>query len=187
MRRPPLSLIFLLAALHAGAAALPAAKPNILVILTDDMGWGDLSCFGNHEMATPNIDRLARQGTRFTQFYVASPICSPSRVGYTTGCFPARWRINDYLHSRAGNKAHESANWLDPQAPTLARSLHAAGYATAHFGKWHMGGGRDVQDAPWPKAYGFDEHHVNTEGCGPRIDTYGSATPVPVEGKLLAR
>ena len=187
MRRPPLSLIFLLAALHAGAAALPAAKPNILVILTDDMGWGDLSCFGNHEMATPNIDRLARQGTRFTQFYVASPICSPSRVGYTTGCFPARWRINDYLHSRAGNKAHECANWLDPQAPTLARSLHAAGYATAHFGKWHMGGGRDVQDAPWPKAYGFDEHHVNTEGCGPRIDTYGSATPVPVEGKLLAR
>jgi arylsulfatase A-like enzyme len=182
----PLLLASLSAALAATVPA-PAAKPNIVLILTDDMGWGDLSSFGNTEMATPNIDRLAKQGTRFTQFYVASPICSPSRVGYTTGCYPARWRINDYLHSSAGNQAHECANWLDPKAPTLARTLHEAGYATAHFGKWHMGGGRDVQDAPWPKAYGFDEHHVNIEGCGPRIDSYGSATPELVEGKMLAR
>jgi arylsulfatase A-like enzyme len=169
------------------AAPVPAVKPNIVVIVTDDMGWGDLGSFGNKEMATPNIDRLCQQGTRFTQFYVASPICSPSRVGFTTGSFPARWRINDYLHSRAGNKDHECANWLDAEAPTLARTLHGAGYATAHFGKWHMGGGRDVQDAPWPKAYGFDEHHVNAEGCGPRIDSYGGSTPEPVEGKMLAR
>ena len=183
----------LAALLLAPAAAISAAeapksgKPNIVFILTDDMGWGDLSSFGNKEMSTPNIDRLAKQGIRFTQFYVASPICSPSRVAYTTGCFPARWRINDYLHSRLGNKAHECANWLDPRAPTLARTLHAAGYATAHFGKWHMGGGRDVQDAPWPKEYGFDEHHVNVEGCGPRINTFGSALPVPVEDRMLAR
>ena len=187
LMQPVPLMLFSLVCVHAAAAAAPPAKPNILVILTDDMGWGDLSCFGNREMATPNIDRLASQGTRFTQFYVASPICSPSRVGYTTGCFPAYWRINDYLHSRAGNKAHECVDWLDPQAPTLARSLQAAGYATAHFGKWHMGGGRDVQEAPWPKAYGFDEHHVNTEGCGPRIDSYGSGTPELVEGKMLAR
>jgi arylsulfatase A-like enzyme len=138
-------------------------------------------------MATPNIDRLAKEGARFTQFYVASPICSPSRAAFLTGCFPARWRINDYLHDRAGNKAHECANWLDPKAPTLARTLHDAGYATAHFGKWHMGGGRDVQDAPWPKEYGFDEHHVNVEGCGPRINSFGSVKPEPVEGKMLAR
>ena len=169
------------------AAEVESARPNIVFILTDDMGWGDLSCFGNKEIATPNIDRLAKQGIRFTQFYVASPICSPSRVSYVTGCFPARWQINDYLHSRSGNKAHDCANWLDPKAPTLARTLHDAGYATAHFGKWHMGGGRDVQDAPWPKEYGFDEHHVNCEGCGPRISTYGSAQPAPVEDKMLAR
>jgi arylsulfatase A-like enzyme len=62
-----------------------------------------------------------------------------------------------------------------------------AGYATAHFGKWHMGGGRDVQDAPWPKEYGFDEHHVNCEGCGPRIEGFGSAQPMAVEDKMLAR
>ena len=183
----PLAAVCTGAGTGTGAGAAPAGKPNILVILTDDMGWGDPGCFGNKEMATPNIDRLASEGTRFTQFYVASPICSPSRVAYSTGCFPASWRINDYLHSRAGNKAHECADWLDPKASTLARSLQAAGYATAHFGKWHMGGGRDVQDAPWPKEYGFDEHHVNTEGCGPRIDSYGSATPDRVEGKMLAR
>lgn len=171
----------------ASAIAAEAQRPNILFILTDDMGWGDPGSFGNKEMATPNIDRLAKGGTRFTQFYVASPICSPSRVAYTTGCFPARWRINDYLHSRAGNAQHECADWLDPKAPTLARTLHDAGYATAHFGKWHMGGGRDVQDAPWPKEYGFDEHHVNVEGCGPRIDSFGSAKPVRVEDKMLAR
>lgn len=184
-------LIFLmltpLAAVRGASVPAPVVKPNIVMILSDDMGWGDLSCYGNKELATPNIDRLAREGSRFTQFYVASPICSPSRVGYTTGCFPARWRINDYLHSRAGNRVHECADWLDPQAPTLARTLQAAGYATAHFGKWHMGGGRDVQDAPWPKAYGFDEHHVSIEGCGPRINTYGSSTPELIEGKMLAR
>ncbi len=174
-------------ALPAADAPQPAAKPNIVFILTDDMGWGDLGSFGNKETATPNIDRLAQQGMRFTQFYVASPICSPSRVAYATGCFPARWRINDYLHNRAGNQAHGCADWLDPKAPTLARTLHDAGYATAHFGKWHMGGGRDVQDAPLPSAYGFDEHHVNCEGCGPRINTFGSAKPEPVEDKLLAR
>ncbi len=162
-------------------------RPNIVFILTDDMGWGDLSSFGNQESATPNIDRLAKAGTRFTQFYVASPICSPSRVGYTTGCFPARWQINDYLHERAKNRAHQCVNWLDPTAPTLARTLHNAGYVTAHFGKWHMGGGRDVQDAPWPTAYGFDESHVNCEGCGPRINKFGSVKPIPVEGKMLAR
>ena len=169
------------------AAPARAAKPNVLFILTDDMGWGDPGSFGNKEMATPNIDRLAHEGMRVTQFYVASPICSPSRVAYTTGCFPARWRINDYLHSSAGNKAHECVDWLDPKAPTLARTLHDAGYATAHFGKWHMGGGRDVQDAPWPKEYGFDEHHVNCEGCGPRIEDYGSAKPEKVQDKMLAR
>ena len=95
-------------ALQAIEGSKPS-KPNVLFILTDDMGWGDLSCYGNTEMKTPNIDRLAAEGARFTQFYVASPICSPSRVAYSTGCYPARWRINDYLHERAANAAHDCA------------------------------------------------------------------------------
>jgi len=151
MKSNPFALAALLlaplAALRAADDSKPVARPNILFILTDDMGWGDCGSFGNKEMATPNIDRLAQQGLRCTQFHVASPIRSPSRVAYTTGCFPARWRINDYLHSRADNKVHECADWLDAKAPTLARTLHEAGYTTAHFGKWHMGGSRDVQDA----------------------------------------
>lgn len=164
-----------------------AAKPNILFILTDDMGYGDLSCYGGKTVPTKNLDRFAHEGTRFTQFYVASPICSPSRVAITTGMYPARWRINSYLHERAGNRDSEQVDWLDPKAPSLARTLKQAGYATGHFGKWHMGGGRDVDDAPLPSAYGFDEHFVNSEGMGPRIPGFGGQGPEMVEGKLLPR
>jgi len=145
-----------------------AAHPNILLVYVDDMGYGDLSVYGNDRLPTPNIDRLARQGTRFTQFYSNSPICSPSRVALTTGTYPSRWRIHSYLDARARNRARGMADYLDPEAPTLARTLERAGYATAHFGKWHMGGGRDVGDAPLPRAYGFDESLTSFEGLGDR-------------------
>lgn len=163
------------ASLLLSAQAVEPVRPNVIFILTDDSGRGDWSCYGGNQGATPNIDRLAGEGTQFTQFYVASPICSPSRVAFTTGVFPARALINNYLHSRAGNAASEQANWLDTKWPTVARTLKSAGYATAHFGKWHMGGGRDVQDAPLPSAYGFDESHVNCEGLGPRFVDFGDA------------
>ena len=160
-------------AIRGGAVqSKESPRPNILFILVDDLGYGDAACFGGVGVKTPNIDRLAAQGTRFDQFYVASQICSSSRVGFTTGMFPARWRINSYLHTREGNRSHQQADWLDPQAPSLARSLQATGYATGHFGKWHMGGGRDVEDAPLPSAYGFDESLVNStplEGMGPAL------------------
>ena len=147
----------------------PARHPNIIMVLIDDMGWGDLSCFGNKEAKTPNIDRLAAGGLRFEQFYVASPICSPSRVGLSTGQYPQRWRITSYLNNRAENTARGMAQWLDPKAPMLARMLRDAGYATGHFGKWHMGGQRDVDDAPPITAYGFDASLTNFEGMGPKL------------------
>lgn len=162
----------LTAALLFLAPALHAAKPNILFILVDDMGFGDLACYGGVDEPTPNCDKLAAEGTRFTQFYVASPICSPSRVAFTTGMFPARWKISSYLHEKKGNRAAQQADFLDPKAPSIARVLKGAGYATGHFGKWHMGGGRDVTDAPLPSAYGFDESLVNAtplEGMGPAL------------------
>ena len=165
-------LLLALVLLGSVLASAEPAKPNILFILVDDIGYGDLGCYGGVGVPTPNCDRLASEGTRFTRFYVASPICSPSRVAFTTGMFPARWRINSYLHERAGNRANEQADFLDPQAPSLARSLKAAGYSTGHFGKWHMGGGRDVKNAPFPSAYGFDESLVNStplEGMGPAL------------------
>jgi arylsulfatase A-like enzyme len=144
-------------------------RSNILFIFIDDMGYADPSCFGNPKVKTPNIDRLAADGARLTSFYVNSPICSPSRVAVMTGTYPARWDIHSYLASRKRNAGRRMANWLDLNAPTMARIFKGVGYATAHFGKWHIGGGRDVGDAPLPSEYGFDESLVCFEGLGDRI------------------
>ena len=151
------------------SASAFAAPPNIVVVFIDDMGWGDFSCFGNRDAKTPNVDRLAAEGIRFEQFYVNSPICSPSRTALTTGQYPQRWRITSFLNNRAENEKRGMAQWLDPKAPTLARMLKASGYATGHFGKWHMGGQRDVGEAPLISEYGFDESLTNFEGLGPRL------------------
>ncbi len=146
------------------------ARPNIVFVLTDDFGWGDLGSYGGGVVPTPNLDRMAREGIRFAQFYVASPICSPSRTGCTTGMFPGRWRITSYLQTRKGNAACGQADFLDPKAPSLARLLKDSGYATAHIGKWHMGGGRDVSNAPSIVAYGFDECVSTWESPNPHPD-----------------
>ena len=95
----------------------------MILILTDDMGYGDVGCYGGQFAPTPNLDRMAGEGVRFTQYYSASPICSPSRTGATTGLFPARWNITSYLQTRAGYRACEQADFLDPKAPSLARAL----------------------------------------------------------------
>ncbi len=107
---------------------------------------------------------------RFTQFYVASPICSPSRCGIITGQWPARHRITSYLQTRAGNAACGQADFLDPSAPSLPRALKAAGYATLHIGKWHLGGGRDVVDPPKFTAYGYDRGFGTWESPEPHPD-----------------
>ncbi len=144
-------------------------KPNVILVFIDDMGWADFSCFGNTDAQTPNIDKLASEGICFEQFYVNSPICSPSRVAISTGQYPQRYNITSYLAHRKQNADRGIANWLDPKAPMLARSLKEAGYATGHFGKWHMGGQRDVTDAPAITEYGFDESLTNFEGMGPKL------------------
>jgi len=151
------------------ATSVRAARPNILFVLIDDMGYGDLTCYGEHRVHTTQVDRLAHEGIRFTQFYVNAPICSPSRTALTTGQLPARWKITSYLASRAENKQRGMPNWLDPSAPTLARQLKAAGYSTGHFGKWHMGGQRDVGEAPMITEYGFETTLTTFEGLGDRI------------------
>lgn len=161
--------VFTVVALAVPTYAAERQRPNIIFILADDLGPGELGCYGGKEAATPNIDRLAREGTRFEQFYVASPICSPSRCALITGQFPARWRIVSYLDNRKHNRGTESADFLDPKAPSLPRAFKAGGYRTAHIGKWHLGGGRDVTDAPKFAAYGYDEH----------VGTYESPEPDP--------
>ena len=153
--------IFGLFALIAFAASIESVfsndpdikKPNVVVIFIDDMGFADPGCFGNPLVKTPHIDKLASEGIKLTNFYVNSPICSASRVALTTGQYQGRWKIHSFLNTRAGNANRGMANYLAASAPTTAKKLKAAGYATAHFGKWHMGGGRDVDDAPL--AYGL--------------------------------
>jgi uncharacterized sulfatase len=147
--------------------------PNILFIFIDDMGFGDLGCYGNSDVYTPNIDQLAAEGVRLNQFYVNSPICSPSRVAVTTGQYPSRWGITTYISGRNHNEERGIRDYLDISAPFVARELQQNGYYTAHIGKWHMGGGRDVNDAPLITEYGFDESVTQFEGLGERyLATY---------------
>jgi len=160
-------LMVLSAALVAQAAE--KSQPHIVLVLADDLGLGDLSCYGGDLVKTPNIDRLAKEGTRFTQYYSAAPICSPARCGIITGQYPARWNITSFLQERKGNRECQQVDFLDPAAPSLPRILKSAGYATAHVGKWHLGGGRDVIDPPKFAAYGYD--------LG--IGTYESPEPHP--------
>ena len=178
---PRLSLFGALVFALGFSSPAMGAKPNIITVFIDDMGWSDLSCFGGKRVSTENIDRLATEGLRFTNFYVNSPICSPSRTALTTGQYPQRWRIGSYLADRKRNRTRGMAQWLDPKAPSLARELKRAGYATGHFGKWHMGGQRDVGEAPLITEYGFDRSLTNFEGLGPRVlplcDAYNGEKP----------
>jgi arylsulfatase A-like enzyme len=164
-----LFVFFLIVSGQTVSAESKNTRPNIVLVFIDDMGWGDFSCFGNTQVKTKNIDRLAKEGLKFEQFYVNSPICSPSRIAISTGQYPQRWRITSYLSNRRSNKRRGMAQWLDPQAPMLARMLNKSGYATGHFGKWHMGGQRDVGEAPLITRYGFDKSLTNFEGLGPRV------------------
>jgi len=162
-RRLLLSSVTLLPVLGAAQTE----RPNIIIMNIDDMGYSDPSCFGGDYVNTTNIDQLANEGLTLTQFYTACPISSPSRVGLTTGMYPTRWGINTFLQERVNNAKNEQNDFLSDKAPSMARALKASGYATGHFGKWHMGGGRDVKNAPSITNYGFDEYSSTWESPDP--------------------
>ena len=145
----------------------PDERPNVILIYVDDMGYSDTGMYGGRFTPTPNIDRIGREGIVFEQYYTACPISSPSRVGVTTGMYPAKWGITTFLNDRKSNYRNESNDFLLADAPTLARSLREAGYRTAHFGKWHMGGGRDVTGEPQITEYGFEEYSSTWESPDP--------------------
>lgn len=163
---------FILAFLLAFALSATAAeKPNIIFILADDLGWGDLGCYGNRIIQTPNLDRMAREGTLFTQFYVNASVCSPSRCAFFTGQYPARHKIHGHYATAQQNEVRGMSNWLEPKVPNAARLMKSAGYTTAHIGKWHLG-----NDAGGPAvgAYGFDFVGTPEKGGanGPMLDPY---------------
>ena len=156
MKKLLLSLLCISASLNVAFAA-DAPKPNIVFIFADDWGWGDLGCHGHPYVKTPNIDRLAKEGTDFYRFTVASGVCSPSRTAVMTGHFPARYNIDGHFAWAKNNAQRNMPDWLDAKTPTLPKMLQSAGYATAHFGKWHLSNDM-IPDSPTPAAYGYDEY-----------------------------
>ncbi|MEM7146316.1 MAG: sulfatase [Verrucomicrobiota bacterium] len=170
-----LLLIFLAASTPAAAADRP---PNVILILVDDMGWMDLSCQGSDYYKTPNIDRLASEGVRFTNGYAACAVCSPTRAAVQTGRYPGRLGVTDWIRARfqRGNIGTPDANpteyvgtpnrkllcppnpyWLEHDELTLAEALAPHGYQSAYVGKWHLG-----DEAWYPTGQGYD---VNRGGC----------------------
>ncbi|MGV3483130.1 MAG: sulfatase [Planctomycetaceae bacterium] len=147
--RVTLSLGLLMAGAMTGNAAEDAKPvgPNIVLILADDLGYGDLSCFGSQTIRTPNIDAIAEQGTRFTQFYVTQAVCSASRASLMTGCYANRVGMEGALN-------HTSPQGIHPDEWLLPEMLKQRGYATAIFGKWHLG----LSPYFSPLRNGFDEY-----------------------------
>ena len=141
-------LTFALGTLFFAGGALQAAKPNFIIIFADDQGYGDLSCFGSKTIRTPNIDRIAKEGRKFTSFMVASPVCTPSRSALLTGCYPKRVGMHQHVLFPSSTKG------LNPKEHTIADHLKSQGYATACFGKWHLGHHKEVL----PTSNGFDTY-----------------------------
>lgn len=169
------------AAAAASGLAVQGARPNIVMILTDDLGLADLGCYGAQDLRTPNIDRLAAEGVRFTQCYANGPLCSPTRAALMTGRYQQRVGIEYAWTPRDAGKG------LPPERSVLASSLRRAGYRTALVGKWHLGG----DEAFSPMAHGFDEFfgllgsdhdyysHRRLDG---QPDLWEGARPVEMEG-----
>ena len=164
--------------LSSAESSATAVKPNIVLILVDDLGWMDLSCQGSDYFRTPNIDRLASQGMRFTDAYAACAVCSPTRAAVMTGRWPGRVGVTDWIRARfqRGNQATPNKSrteyvggnnrkllcppnpfWMEHEETTIAELLKPAGYVSCHIGKWHLG------DPDWyPQRQGFD---LNIAGC----------------------
>jgi len=151
-------------ALLTTPAAPAAERPNFVFIYADDLGWGDLACHGHPHILTPHIDRLAKEGTDFQQFAVLNPVCSPSRTAIITGQFPSRHGVHQHFSSHKANVERGMPDWLDPKAPLLPKILKAAGYRTAHYGKWHLTSA-GITDAPLPADYGYDHAAVWTSNA----------------------
>ena len=136
-------------------------RPNIILLLADDLGYGDLSCFGSPAVNTPNLDKLASQGFKSTNFYSASAVCTPTRASVLTGRYPLRFDIRKHFGDRT--------QFLPESATTVAELLRDNGYKTAHVGKWHLGGlhvdesGKRLENQPGPGQHGFDFYQTQIE------------------------
>ena len=143
-----------LSMIHGFSILAVAASPSIIVIFCDDLGYGDLGCYGSTKNRTPNIDRLAKDGVRFTDFYSSSPVCTPSRASLMTGCYPRRVGMHEDFTGH-WVLIPRSRRGLHSEETTVAEALKSQGYASACVGKWHLGD----QPEHLPTAHGFDFYY----------------------------
>jgi arylsulfatase A len=135
---------------------LKSTQPNIVLILADDLGYGDLSCYGSKRINTPNIDKMAGEGLKFTQFYAGSAVCTPTRVSILTGQYPLRFNVSAHFNDRE--------MFLDNDVLTIPKALKKQGYTSMHIGKWHLGGLNEAHvldrnnSMPGPLQHGFDHY-----------------------------
>lgn len=149
------------------ATASAERLPNIIFILTDDMGWGDLGAYGHPYIKTPNLDQFAREGILLEDFYVNGPVCSPSRAAFMTGLYPLEVGMPHIVMKGKQAEKYGAVEYLDPSLPTVTRIFQNNGYAVGHFGKWHLG----FKDSPPIADYGIDES-VTAHGKGPQFPLY---------------
>jgi arylsulfatase A-like enzyme len=175
---------FIATLIHLNARA---QKPNIIYIMTDDMGYADLSCYGRKDYSTPNLDALCAQGMKFINAYAAAPVCTPTRTAFMTGRYPARTPIG--LKEPLVTNKKDSAIGLTPATPSMAKLLQDAGYETALVGKWHLG----FLPVNSPNQNGFDyffgihsgaADYVSHTGDGRKPDLFENEKPVTIEGYL---
>ena len=158
-------------------SSVEATKPNVIIILVDDLGWADVGCYGSTFFKTPHIDALAHRGMRFTDAHAACPVCSPSRAALMTGKYPARLHLTDWLPGRTDRPSQKLLRpvirqQLPLEEVTLAEALKPAGYATASVGKWHLG-----SPEFWPEHQGFDLNVGGTETGSPPGGYFRFRTP----------
>lgn len=161
-------------------------KPNIIYIMTDDLGYADLSCYGRKDYQTPNLDKLASQGIKFMNAYAAAPVCTPTRAAFMTGRYPARTKVG--IHEPLEWSKKDSALGLTPEDPSIATSLKQVGYKTYLVGKWHLGFSTQFNPVKngFDYFYGFHGGGIDyTSHTGPRVNTpalYENFTPLKKEG-----
>ncbi len=187
-------IVFLFGILTTGFCTTTGteSKPNVILIFADDLGWAELPHYGYHKIVAPagfqifgdikmpNIDRLTKEGTLFTNFYVAAPTCTPSRAGLVTGLCPSRTRMHAPIIKRLDFNAERGIpNHLDYNLPTVMKSLQQNGYAVGHFGKWHLGVTTESH-APFIEEYGIDEFADCLVGENP----YENSTEVIIDHSI---
>ncbi|MEQ1825060.1 MAG: sulfatase [Pirellula sp.] len=183
-------------AFPCGHLSVKAERPNIVVIMADDLGWMDLHCYGNLKLDTPALDQLATEGMRFTSAYAASPVCTPTRAAMMTGQSPARLQITNHAPGNPDGFALKDSPWQEAKgmrhlplaAVTIAERLSASGYATAHIGKWHLSyrapGEQGVTDKELrPEKQGFDLNIGGNSLGGPPSYFAPYRNPTIVDGK----